>query len=124
VNLTERQHEVLTRMARGGVLFVRLEPSEEGTQQTCWIGTVDLPSMTVNALITARLIEPDTVVKNARQVTTSYFMNIAGRAALERSAGRREGADHRRARTEPLGPEEGAQQAPPRRQEIRPGPYA
>jgi hypothetical protein len=117
VNLTERQHEVLTRMARGGVLFVRLEPSEEGTQQTCWIGTVDLPSMTVNALITARLIEPDTVVKNARQVTTSYFMNIAGRAARERAAGRR-------ARTEPLGPEEGAQQAPPRRQEIRPGPYA
>ena len=46
-------------MAQGGVLFVRLDPSAAGMQETCWIGTVELFPMTVNALIAARLVERD-----------------------------------------------------------------
>src|SRR5262249_52956238 len=44
------------RMAEGGVLFVRLEPSAAGMEQTCWIGTAELLPMTVNALITAGVV--------------------------------------------------------------------
>jgi len=121
MNLSERQHEVLKRMAQGGVLFVRLEPGEAGTQQTCWIGTVELPPMTVNALITARLIERDTVVKKGGRVTASYFMNFAGQAALELSDGLRERSGRPAARLEPLGSEVGAQHVPSQRAETQPG---
>ncbi len=82
MKLTERQQEVLKRMNQGGVLFVSLEQSEAGTQQTCWIGTVELLPMTVNALIAARLIEPDRVFKRSGGVTASYVMSFAGQAAL------------------------------------------
>ena len=72
-------------MAQGGVLFVRLEPSEEGQQQTCWIGGVELFSMTVNALITARLIERDRTYKTGAGLTTSYVVSRAGWAVLQAS---------------------------------------
>ncbi len=86
VKLSDRQHDVLKRMAQGGVLFVRLEPSEGGPQQTCWIGTVELLAMTVNALIAARLIERDRTYRTGGGLTTtSYVMSVAGRAALEAS---------------------------------------
>jgi hypothetical protein len=82
MKLSERQHEVLKRMAQGGVLFVRLEPSEAGMQETCWIGTVELLPMTINALITARLIERDKVFRSSGGLTASYVMSFAGQAAL------------------------------------------
>lgn len=87
MKLSERQHEVLERMAHGGVLFVRLESSEAGIQETCWIGTVELLPMTVNALITARLIERDKIFKGSPGLTASYVMNFAGQAALKLSRG-------------------------------------
>lgn len=121
MNLTERQHEVLKRMAQGGVLFVRLEPSEAGPQQTCWIGTVALPSMTVNALITARLIERDAVVRRGVGFTASYFMNIAGQAALALSDGLRERTRYQHAGPGPLGLDAGVPDAPPPRAEAQPG---
>jgi hypothetical protein len=83
MKLSDRQHDVLKRMARGGVLFVRFEASEEGPQQTCWIGTVELLAMTVNALIVSRLIEADRTYQTGGGRTTSYVMSVAGRAALE-----------------------------------------
>jgi hypothetical protein len=64
------------------VLFVRLEQSEAGTQQTCWIGTVELLPMTVNALIAARLIERDRVFRKSGGLTASYVLNFAGQTAL------------------------------------------
>ncbi|MGH7335635.1 MAG: hypothetical protein ACREKS_23380 [Candidatus Rokuibacteriota bacterium] len=85
MKLSARQHDVLKRMAQGGVLFVRLEPSEGGTQQACWIGTVELLPMTVNALIAARLIERDRTFKTGGGLTTSYVMSLAGQAALKAS---------------------------------------
>lgn len=83
MKLSGRQHDVLLRMAQGGVLFVRLEPTETGLEQTCWIGTAELLPMTVNALITARLIERDTIVRTGGGLTASYVMSFAGRAALQ-----------------------------------------
>ncbi len=85
MKLSDRQRDVLSRMAQGGVLFVRFEPSEEGPQQKCWIGTMELLGMTVNALIVARLIERDRTYKTGGGLTTSYVMSLAGRAALEAS---------------------------------------
>ena len=82
MKLSERQHEILKRMAQGGVLFVRLEPSEAGTLETCWIGTAELVPMSVNALITARLIERDQTVRRGGGLTASYVMSLAGQAAL------------------------------------------
>jgi hypothetical protein len=83
VKLSERQHQILERMAHGGVLFVRLEPSEVGVQETCWIGAVELLPMTVNALITARLIERDKTFRKTGGLTASYVMSFAGQAALK-----------------------------------------
>jgi hypothetical protein len=85
MKLSDRQQDVLKRMAQGGVLFVRFEPSEGGPQQMCWIGPVELLAMTVNALITARLIERDRTYKTGGGLTTSYVMSVAGRAALAAS---------------------------------------
>ena len=85
MKLSERQHDVLRRMAQGGVLFVRLEPSEAGLQETCWIGTLELLPMTVNALITARLVERDKIFRRAGGLTASYVMSFAGQAALQAS---------------------------------------
>jgi len=82
MKLSERQHEVLKRMAQGGVLFVRLEPGEAGLEETCWIGTIELLPMTVNALITARLIERDKTFRRGAALTASYVMSYAGQAAL------------------------------------------
>ena len=82
MKLSERQREVLERLAHGGVLFVKLEPGEAGVQETCWIGTVELLPMTVNALITARLIERDKIFKRSGIQTVSYVMSFAGRVAL------------------------------------------
>jgi hypothetical protein len=82
VRLTDRQHDVLKRMARGGALFVRLEPSAAGMRQRCWIGTVELLPMTVNALIAARLVERDKAYRTAAGLTASYVMSPAGQAAL------------------------------------------
>jgi hypothetical protein len=65
------------------VLFVRLEPSEGGTRQTCWIGSVEPLAMTVNALIAARLIQQDRTFRTGGGVTTSYVMSGAGKSALE-----------------------------------------
>jgi hypothetical protein len=85
VRLSERQREVLERMSHGGVLSVKLEPGETGVHETCWIGAVGLLPMTVNALITARLIEPDKTFKSRGCQTTSYVMSFAGQAALKAS---------------------------------------
>lgn len=85
VKLTDRQHDVLTRMAQGGVLFVRFEPGEAGVQETCWIGTVELLPMTVNALIAARLIQRDKTFRTAGRLTASYVVSSAGQAALSGS---------------------------------------
>ena len=82
MKLSERQQEVLKRMAEGGVLFVRLEPGEAGMQETCWIGAVELLPMTVNALIAARLIERDKVFRIRGGVTASYVVSFTGQAAL------------------------------------------
>jgi len=82
MKLSERQHEVLKRMAQGGILFVRLEPSGAGLEETCWIGTVELLPMTINALITARLIERDKTFRSGGTLTTSYVVSYAGQAAL------------------------------------------
>jgi hypothetical protein len=82
VKLTDRQHDVLKRMAQGGVLFVKFEPSEAGMQQRCWIGTVELLPMTVNALIAARLVERDRAFRTGGGLTASYIMSSAGQAAL------------------------------------------
>jgi hypothetical protein len=86
VKLSLPQREVLERMAHGAVLFVRLEPTEAGVQQTCWIGSVELPPMTVNALITARLLEQrDKISQKSGSLTRSYVMSYAGQAALQAS---------------------------------------
>jgi hypothetical protein len=86
VKLSQPQREVLERMAHGGVLFVRLEPGEAGVRETCWIGTVELSPMTVNALITARLVEEqDKTPRKGGGLTTSYVMSYAGQAALQAS---------------------------------------
>ena len=69
-------------MAQGGVLFVRFESSETGLQESCWIGTVELLPMTVNALIAARLIQRDKTFRAAGRLTASYIMSSAGQAAL------------------------------------------
>jgi len=82
MKLSERQHEILKRMAQGGVLYVRLEPGEVGMLETCWIGTVELLPMSVNALITARLIERDETFRRGGGLTASYVMSVAGQAAL------------------------------------------
>jgi len=82
MKLSERQHDVLTRMAQGGVLFVKFEPSEAGAQETCWIGTVELLPMTVNALIAARLIQRNKTFRTGGSLTASYVMSSAGQAAL------------------------------------------
>lgn len=73
------------RIAQGGVLFVRLERSESGTQESCWIGTVELLPMTVNALIAARLIERERTFRTGGVLTASYVMSVAGQAALQAS---------------------------------------
>jgi hypothetical protein len=84
MKLSQPQREVLERMAQGGVLFVRLEPREAGVQETCWIGTVELAPMTVNALITARLVEQrDKIPGKGGGLTASYVMSFAGQAALQ-----------------------------------------
>jgi hypothetical protein len=86
VKLSQPQREVLERMAQGGVLFVRLVRSEGIVEQTCWIGPVELAPMTVNALITARLVErQDSVSRKAGTLTSSYVMSYAGQAALRTS---------------------------------------
>jgi hypothetical protein len=86
VKLTQPQRDVLERLAGGRVLFVRLEPSAAGVQETCWIGTAELPPMTVNALITARLIEQrDKISRKDGALTASYVMSDAGQAALQAS---------------------------------------
>lgn len=85
MKLTDRQHDVLKRMAQGGVLFVRLDPSAAGMQETCWIGTVELFPMTVNALIAARLVERDRAFRTGGVLTASYVMSPAGQAALAAS---------------------------------------
>jgi hypothetical protein len=84
VKLSARQHDVLRRMAEGGVLFVRLEATAAGMEQTCWIGTVELLPMTVNALITAGLVARDKTV-SADRLTASYVLSYAGQAALHAS---------------------------------------
>src|SRR5512145_2913395 len=56
VKLSRPQRDVLARMATGGVLFVRLERTDSGVEETCWIGSFELHPMTVNALIAAGLI--------------------------------------------------------------------
>jgi hypothetical protein len=83
MKLTDRQHDVLKRLAEGGRLFVRLEPGESGTQERCWIGTVELAPMTVNALIAARLIERHQAFRTGGGLTASYVMSVAGRGALD-----------------------------------------
>jgi hypothetical protein len=82
VKLTDRQHDVLKRMAQGGVLFVRLEPSETGVQQRCWIGTFEILPMTANALIVARLVQRDRAFRTGGGLTATYVMSPAGQAAL------------------------------------------
>jgi hypothetical protein len=82
MKLTDRQHDVLKRMADGGVLFVRLEPRPTGMEQRCWIGTVELLPMTVNALIAAKLVERDRAFRTSGGLTASYVVSPAGRAAL------------------------------------------
>jgi hypothetical protein len=85
MKLSARQHDVLKRMAQGGVLFVSLKPGEGGVEQTCWIGTAELLPMTINALITAGLIERDRMFRSGGRLTTSYVMSHAGQAALDAS---------------------------------------
>jgi hypothetical protein len=85
MKLTDRQHDVLKRMAQGGVLFVRLEPGAAGMEQKCWIGAVELLPMTVNALIAAQLIQRDKTSRTGGKLTASYVMSTAGQAALDLS---------------------------------------
>jgi hypothetical protein len=84
VKLTPHQRTVLERMAEGRVLVVSLERSDAGMRETCWIGTVSCEPLTVNALITARLVEQqDEVRRRAGVQTTSYFVSASGLAALK-----------------------------------------
>jgi hypothetical protein len=86
VKLSARQREVLERLAGGGVLMVRLEPGEAGVLlQRCWIGTVELLPMTVNALIAAGLLDRIRALKTAGGLTATYVMGSAGQAALDAS---------------------------------------
>jgi hypothetical protein len=85
MKLTSRQQDVLKLMARGGVLFVRLEPGVEGMEQTCWIGTAEVLPMTVNALMAAHLIQRNKTFRAGRVVTASYVMSVAGQVALDAS---------------------------------------
>jgi hypothetical protein len=83
VKLTRHQRALLERMAEGRVLFVRLERGDAGTRETCWIDTVQFEPMTVNALITAGLVEQqDDVRRNAGAQTLSYHVSSSGLAAL------------------------------------------
>jgi hypothetical protein len=86
VKLSRSQRDVLARMATGGVLFVRLERTGSGVEETCWIGSFELNPMTVNALITAGLIARQDEVrgKNGGR-TASYAMSYTGQAALHAS---------------------------------------
>src|SRR5262245_57783099 len=63
-------------------LFIRLRPSEAGMQERCWIGTAELPPMTVNALIAARLVTRDRAFRTVGGLTASYVVSPAGQAAL------------------------------------------
>lgn len=84
MKLSRSQRDVLARLAIGGVLFVRLERTEGGVQETCWIGSRELHPMTVNALITAGLIaRQDEVQGRDGRRTASYSMSYTGRAALQ-----------------------------------------
>lgn len=83
VKLSRPQREVLDRMARGGVLFVRFERTATGVQETCWIGGIELHPMTVNALIAAGLVaRQDEVRGKDGGRTASYAMSYTGQAAL------------------------------------------
>lgn len=86
MKLSRSQRDVLARMATGGVLFVRLERTGSGVEETCWIGSFELNPMTVNALITAGLIarQDETRGKNGQR-TASYAMSYTGQAALHAS---------------------------------------
>ena len=84
MKLTRSQRDVLTRLAEGGVLFVRLERTTAGVQETCWIGGIELHPMTVNALITAGLVAQQHVVPGKNGVrTASYAMTYTGQVALQ-----------------------------------------
>jgi hypothetical protein len=85
MKLTARQHDVLTRMVEGGVLFVSLEPGATGMEQRCWIGAVEVLPMTANALIAARLVERDRAFRTGGGLRASYVVSPAGRAALNLS---------------------------------------
>ena len=85
MKLTDRQHDVLQRMAQGGVLFVKLESGPTGIQQTCWIGTVELLPMTVNALMASQLIQRAKTLRAGGVLTASYVVSSAGQAALNGS---------------------------------------
>jgi len=82
MKLSDRQREVLERMAQGRELFIRLRPSEAGMQERCWIGAAELPPMTVNALIAARLVKRDRAFRTVGGLTASYVVSPAGQAAL------------------------------------------
>ena len=86
MKLSRSQRDVLARMATGGVLFVRLERTGSGVEETCWIGSFELNPMTVNALITAGLIaRQDETRGKTGQRTASYAMSYTGQAALHAS---------------------------------------
>lgn len=83
MKLSPPQRRVLEQMVHGAVLFVRLEPGDPGLREVCWIGELELPPMTVNALIAARLIEPeDPASGTGRSRTVAYGMSYAGRQAV------------------------------------------
>jgi len=81
MKLSDRQREVLERMAQGRELFIRLRPSEAGMQERCWIGAAELPPMTVNALIAARLVKRDRA-RTVSGLIASYVVSPARQAAL------------------------------------------
>ena len=80
---SDRQREVLEWMAQGRELFrrdsSRVRPA---CSSKCWIGTVELPPMTVNALIAARLVKRDRAFRTVGGLTASYVVSPAGQAAL------------------------------------------
>lgn len=84
MRLSRPQRDVLTRLANGGVLFVRFERTDTGVEETCWIGGRELHPMTVNALIAAGLVAQQDVVagKNGGR-TASYAMSYTGQVALQ-----------------------------------------
>ena len=86
VKLSLPQRDVLQRLARDGVLTVRLTPGAAGVEQTCLLGSAELQPRTVNALIASGLLErQEDVLEKSGGRRSTYVVSAAGRAVLGRA---------------------------------------